>query len=411
MSLSTALNRVPVQPIAAGLVGAITGFASTFAIVIAGLRAVGATETQAASGLLILCVFQGLIAMILSVRTRTPLSFSWSTPGAALLIAAHSTTSNFAAAVGAFIVCGLLIAATGLWPWLARAITSIPKSIASAMLAGILLPICIAPVTAAATEPLYALPIIGVWLVLYRIAPRWAVPAAMVVTISIIVLTAPALGNAVIAPQLSVVLPVFDPFVIVSLGLPLYIVTMAGQNVPGFAVLATFGYPPPKAAPILIGSGLLSAIGALFGGHAINLAALSAALMAGPDAHPLPGRRWIAATAGGVFYLVLGVGAAAATALVAASPPVLITAIAGLALLGALLGAITAALENPAQRMPAIVTFVVVASGVVIGGVGSAFWGLLVGGVVLAWLSWPVLSYSVLSYSVLSHSLLSRHRQ
>ncbi|MDQ1565031.1 MAG: benzoate rane transport protein, partial [Actinomycetota bacterium] len=232
-----------VHPIVAGLVGALTGFASTFVLVIGGLRAVGATPEQAASGLLILCLAQAVIAIALSLRFRMPLSFAWSSPGAALLLAAHET-GGFASAVGAFMVCGVLIVITGLWPALTRAITRIPTPIASAMLAGILFPICLSPILASRQMPLLALPIVLVWLVLYGIAPRWAVPGALVVTIIVVGIHAGTgwLHESVVAPQLSFVSPVFDPIVIVSLGVPLFIVTMAGQNVPGFAVLRTFNY-------------------------------------------------------------------------------------------------------------------------------------------------------------------------
>lgn len=378
------------QPIAAGLVGSVTGFASSFAIVIAGLRAVGASEQQAASGLLILCLTQGTLAIVLSWRYRIPLSFAWSTPGAALLVAAQATTGDFGAAVGAFIVCGALIALSGLWPAISAMITRIPRPIAGAMLAGILFPICLAPVTASVQEPVLALPIVITWLVLSRLAPRWAVPAAIVVTAVVVGVSAGTgwLTGTVVAPRLEFVTPVFDPVVIMSLGLPLFVVTMAGQNVPGFAVLSTFGYPAPKTAPILVGSGLLSAGGALFGGHGINLAAITAAIMAGPDAHPDRDKRWIGAATGGAFYLVLGLGAGLATSLVAASPPILIAAVAGLALFGGLITAVTAALAEFDKRVPAIITFLVVASGVTIAEIGSAFWGLVIGGVVMVWLGW-----------------------
>ncbi|MDQ1543525.1 MAG: benzoate rane transport protein [Actinomycetota bacterium] len=377
-----------VHPIVAGLVGALTGFASTFVLVIGGLRAVGATPEQAASGLLILCLAQAVIAIALSLRFRMPLSFAWSSPGAALLLAAHET-GGFASAVGAFMVCGVLIVITGLWPALTRAITRIPTPIASAMLAGILFPICLSPILASRQMPLLALPIVLVWLVLYGIAPRWAVPGALVVTIIVVGIHAGTgwLHESVVAPQLSFVSPVFDPIVIVSLGVPLFIVTMAGQNVPGFAVLRTFNYVNPPARPILVGSGLLSAGGALFGGHAINLAALSAALMAGPDAHPDRSKRWIATVTGGVVYIGLGLCAGLASSLVSATPPLLITTVAGLAMLGALVTSISAALEQPENRIVAMITFLVVASGIVVVGVGSPFWGLVVGGVVMLWLA------------------------
>jgi benzoate membrane transport protein len=379
-----------VPPIVAGLVGALTGFASTFALVIAGLRSVGASPAEAASGLLILCLTQAVIAIVLSLVFRMPLSFAWSSPGAALLIAAKGSTGSFSAAVGAFIVCALLIVVTGLWPALTRAIVRLPTAIASAMLAGILLPICLAPIEASARLPLLALPIVVVWLVLYGFAPRWAVPGALVVTIVMVGISAGTtwLHGSVVAPHLVFVAPTFEPLVIVSLGVPLFLVTMAGQNVPGFAVLRTSDYPEPPARAILVGSGALSAGGALFGGHAINLAALSAAIMAGPDSHTEKSRRWIATLTGGVVYIALGLCAGLATSLVSAAPPLLITAVAGLAMLGAFATAISAALEKPENRIVAVITFLVVASPIVVLGIGSAFWGLVVGGIVMLWLSW-----------------------
>jgi benzoate membrane transport protein len=379
-----------VQPIVAGIVGAVTGFASAFVLVLAGLRAVGATPTEAASGLLTLCIAQAIIAVALSLRFRIPLSFAWSTPGAALLIAAHATTHNFSAAVGAFIVCGVLIAITGLWPALTRAITRIPTPLASALLAGILFPICLAPVEASVKLPLLALPIVLVWLIVYGLAPRWAVPGALVATIIVVGVTAGTswLHGSVVAPQLTFVAPTFSPLVIVSLGIPLYLVTMAGQNVPGFAVLKTFGYENPPARSILVGSGLLSAGGALFGAHVINLAALSAAIMAGPDAHHDRSKRWIASLTGGVTYVFIGLAAGLAASLVLVTPPLLITTVAGLAMLGAFVTAVAASVEDPNNRIVAGITFLVVASGIVVVGIGSPFWGLLAGGIVMLWLGW-----------------------
>lgn len=313
-----------------------------------------------------------------------PISFAWSTPGAALLVAAAAVTDDFGAAVGAFLVCGALIVLCGLWPALGRAITSIPRPIASAMLAGILFPICLAPITAAVQLPWLALPVIITWLVLYRLAPRWAVPAAMLVAAIGIAVTSGSslLEGSGLAPTLQFVVPSFDPAVIVSLGLPLFIVTMAGQNVPGFAVMSTFGYTVPPR-PALVASGAGSMLGALFGGHAINLAAITAAIMAGPDAYPDPRKRWPASVTAGVLYVFFGLAAGVATTLISAAPPILITAVAGLALLGALVTSVVSALEVVDRRIPAIATFLVTASGVSIVGIGSAFWGLLVGAVVM----------------------------
>ncbi|WP_368499790.1 benzoate/H(+) symporter BenE family transporter [Herbiconiux sp. A18JL235] len=379
-----------IQPIAAGIVAAITGFASSFVLVVAGLHAVGANDAQAASGLLVVCVASGLCCIVLASTFRMPISFAWSTPGAALLVAASATTNDFRAATGAFLVCGVLIVLCGLWPALGRAITSIPRPLASAMLAGILFPICLAPITAAVEIPLLALPVIVTWLVLFRFAPRWAVPAAMVVAAIGIGVSAGGgwLSDASLAPQVSFVAPVFDPLVIVSLGLPLFIVTMAGQNVPGFAVMSTFGYSVPPR-PALLASGIGTVAGSFFGGHAVNLAAITAAIMAGPDSHPDRSKRWIATVTSGIGFVVFGLSAGVATALISAAPPVLITAVAGLALLGALVTAVASAIELPAHRIPAISTFLVTASGVTIASIGSAFWGLLVGGLIMLWTAFP----------------------
>ncbi|MBX3193499.1 MAG: benzoate/H(+) symporter BenE family transporter [Microbacteriaceae bacterium] len=377
------------QPIVAGVVASLAGFASSFALLIAGLQAVGATPEESASGLLVLCVFQGVLAIGLSLRSRMPISIAWSTPGAALMVAAKGLTDDFSAAVGAFVLCGLLLLITGLWPWLARAMTRIPKPIASAMLAGILLPICLAPVQASVGETWWqGLTIAAVWLVLMRFAPRWAVPGAVAATAAVVAIAAggnPLAGFSV-TPVLDFVAPTLDAAVLVSLGVPLYVVTMAGQNVPGFAVLRTFGYDHPPARAILVSSGAATAVGGLFGAYTLNLSAITAAMMAGPDAHPDRRLRYIATVSAGASYIVLGLGAGAATALVSASPPILITAIAGLALFGALASAVTTALEEPEHRIVAVITFLVVASGITVAGIGSPLWGLLVGGLAMLWL-------------------------
>jgi benzoate membrane transport protein len=296
---------------------------------------------------------------------------------------------QFASAVGAFIVCAVLIVLCGLWPALGRLMTRIPKPIGSAMLAGILFQICLAPAQALFSDIWYlALPVVVVWLVLFRLAPRWAVPAAMLVAIIAIAIAAKPgwLDDASLAPQLTFVVPHFD-LAILSIGIPLFIVTMAGQNVPGIVVMQTFGYAvPPRAA--LVGSGIASGAGAIFGAHVINLAAITAALMASPEAHPDKSKRWMASVTAGALYLFIGLCAGVAAALVAASPTILILAVAGLAVLGALVTGITGALEAPEHRIAAILTFLVVASQVKPFGIGSAFWGLLVGGIVMLWLGW-----------------------
>ncbi|MEO6117252.1 MAG: benzoate/H(+) symporter BenE family transporter, partial [Pseudolysinimonas sp.] len=198
-----------------------------------------------------------------------------------------------------------------------------------------------------------------------------------------VVLTGPHIAAVHLLPTVRFVVPSFEPFVLIGLGIPLYIVTMAGQNVPGFAVLRTFGYEHPPARAMLTAAGLATTIGSVFGAYALNLSAITAAMMAGPDAHPDRDRRWIATVSSGAAYLIIGLGAAAATALVSATPPILIEAVAGLALLGALISSVTAALEDQRHRVVAIATFLVVASGIQLLNIGSAFWGLIVGAIVM----------------------------
>lgn len=374
------------QPIFAGMVAGITGFASSFALVIAGLGNVGATDDEAASGMLVVCVVPGVLTILLSIVTRLPISLVWSTPAAAILLASDGT-DDYRSAVSAFLLCGILLVITGAWPWLARTVTRIPKPIASAMLAGILFPICLAPVTASVREPALALPIVLTWLVLARLAPRWAVPAAVVVAVVVVVVSTSGvdLSGTRALPVLVPTLPGFDPAIVFGLGIPIYLVTMAGQNVPGFAVLRTFGYEHPPARAIFLTTGAGNIVAAPFGGVVVNLAAMTAAMTAGPDAHPDREKRWIAAVTAGACLIVLGLLSGAAAQLVTASPPILITAVAGLALFGALVAAVAAALEEPAHRLVAIITFLVAVSGLSIAGIGSAFWALLVGGLVMLW--------------------------
>ncbi|WP_082159711.1 benzoate/H(+) symporter BenE family transporter [Micromonospora sp. HK10] len=370
------------QPVLAGVVTALVGFASSFTVVLAGLRAVGADQAQAASGLLALCVGTGLCAVWLGLRHRMPLAVAWSTPGAALLVATGPVPGGWPAAVGAFLLAGGLIVAAGLVPALGRAVAAIPAPVASAMLAGVLLPLCTAPVRALVEVPRLAGPVVLAWLLLHRLARRWAVPGALAVAVAAIGLTAPGPVHADLAPAVALTAPAWTLPAVVGLALPLFLVTMAAQNVPGTAVLAGYGYRAPLGSALRV-TGLASMLGAPAGGHALNLAAITAALAAGPDAHPDPDRRWIASVTAGIGMALLGLGAGLATALVLLSPPILVEAVAGLALLGALAGAVSAAVAEPVGREAAVVTFVVTASGVSLLGVGGAFWGLVAGWLML----------------------------
>lgn len=375
-----------VQPLLAGIVAAITGFSSSFAIVLAGVTAVGATDAQAASGLLAVCLLQGVLCIALSVRYRVPLTFAWSTPGAALLAATATSPGGFDRAVGAFLVASALLVLTGLWPALGRLVSRIPRPLANAMLAGILFPLVLAPVRAAVDIPSLALPVILLWLLLTRLLPRWAVPAAIALAILLLLVTdGAALSGAAVLPVPQFVAPVFEIGAMIGIGLPLYVVTMAGQNIPGIAVLSSFGFDA-HSRPAIVSSGALSGVSAVFGGVPLNLAALSAALTAGPEASQQREKRWIASVSAGASYLVLGLVAGAASALVSSASPLLIEAVAGLALLGVFVAAVQAAVEDAALRLPAAATLLVTASGTTVAGIGSAFWGLVVGLVLLAWL-------------------------
>ncbi|HUN51303.1 MAG TPA: benzoate/H(+) symporter BenE family transporter [Candidatus Sulfotelmatobacter sp.] len=377
------------QALLAGVLAAVVGYASSLAVVLQGLKAVGASEAEAASGLLALSLAMGLCAILLSLRTRLPISVAWSTPGAALLASSGPLDGGFAAAVGAFLVCGLLLALAGFWRPLGRWVAAIPAPLANAMLAGVLLGLCLAPVRAVAATPALGLAIVVTWALVAKWRRLYAVPAALLVTAVLVALTTPVPPTllAMLAPQPQLVVPRFTPGAAIGIGLPLFLVTMASQNIPGMAVLAVNGYRPAPG-PLFRVTGLFSLVAAPFGGHAVNLAAITAALCAGTEAHPDAGRRYWAAVVAGFAYVLFGLLAGPVTAFIGAAPPVLIEAVAGLALLGAFGGALLAAVSVPADREAAVVTFLVTASGISFFGIGGAFWGLAAGGAVLALTRW-----------------------
>ncbi|GJJ21152.1 benzoate/H(+) symporter BenE family transporter [Mycolicibacterium mageritense] len=369
-------------PIGAGVVCALVGFTSSFAVVLAGLRAAGASPAQAASGLVAVSLAMGAASMLLSWRFRMPITSAWSTPGAALLITTGAVAGGWPAAVGAFAVTAALLFATGLWPALARLVTRIPTAVAQAMLAGVLLPLCVAPVTALAHDPGAIAPVLAVWLIVLAVRPRWAVPAAfgaalVVITVALVREHSLPAASAWI-PQLHATAPSLTLQALTGIALPLYIVTMAAQNIPGVAVMAGFGFHVPWR-PALTVTGIGSLLAAPFGGHAVNLAAISAALAAAPDADPNPRRRWIAGFTTGAMYCALGLVSTGLTAAVLAAPDGVVQAVAGVALLSAFAGACAGAMADESARIPAAVTLVVAASGTTVAGVGAAFWALVVG--------------------------------
>lgn len=375
-------HKLDSRPVVAGIVTALVGFTSSFAVVLAGLRAVGASPAQAASGLLALTVAVGLGVLWLSWRSKVPVTLAWSTPGAALLATSGTVDGGWPAAVGAFLATGVLIAMTGLVPALGRLMARIPATLAQAMLAGVLLQLCLAPFKALGTVPLFIAPVILCWLLMMKLAPRWSVPAALLAALAVIGISlasgGTSLGEGEILPALEWTTPAFSLQAMAGIALPLFVVTMASQNVPGVAVLRSFGYDTPwRPAMLVTGAGTAAA--APFGAHAINLAALSAALAAGEEAGLDRHRRWVAGFTSGLAYLVLAAFSAALVTLVTAAPAGMLEAVAGLALLGTLAGAVSAALADAEDRIAPAATFLMAASGLAFAGIGSAFWALAAG--------------------------------
>ncbi|OZD69745.1 benzoate transporter [Rhodococcus sp. 05-340-1] len=374
-------------PVSAGIVASLVGFTSSFAVVLTGLRAVGASPTEAASGLLALCVTQAVGMMWLARRYRQPITLAWSTPGAALLAGTGVVVGGWPAAVGAFVTVGVLIVLTGLWPRLGAAVSKIPVPLAQAMLAGVLLPLCAAPVGAFSDSPARIAPVVLVWLVVLRFSARWAAPAAFLAAAAVIAADLIGGGTPVAAsdliPRIDWTVPHWTWQATIGIAVPLYIVTMASQNIPGTTVMASFGFRIPWRASMTV-TGTGTVLGAFAGGHTINLAAISAALAANPSAHPDPKRRWVAAFSAGSSYLVLALLSAALATLVAAAPPGVVETVAGLALLGTLAASLFGALEHASDREATVLTFLVAASGLTFAGIGSAFWALVVGLVVRA---------------------------
>ncbi|HTI02524.1 MAG TPA: benzoate/H(+) symporter BenE family transporter, partial [Acidisoma sp.] len=298
-------------------------------------------------------------------------------------ISSPSVHGGFPYAVGAFLVCGLLIMISGLWPAMSRLVGAIPRSLASAMLAGIVFELCLAPVLGLREKPLFIVVILLVWAVVSRMRRALAVPAAVLVAIGLASLDLHDAAALSLHLSPEWITPRFSLAATMSLAVPLFVVTMAGQNIPGFAVLAINGYRP-RHGLLLAATGLASVVVAPFGAIPINLAAITAAMCASPEAHPDSHRRWWASVVAGSVYILIGLFSGLITTFIALSSPVLITAVAGIALFGALASSLAGATSEPSERDAAMVTFLLAASGLHLLGIGGAFWGLLAGGMVLA---------------------------
>ncbi len=365
--------------LSAGLIAVLVGYTSSAPIVFEAARAAGASPAEVASWLWALGLGMGVTCIGLSLATREPVLTAWSTPGAALLATSlHGV--GMAQAVGAFVFAGAATALVGFSGTFERLMRRVPSSLASAMLAGVLLQFGI---------DLFGLldghrALVGGMLVAFvlarRFVPRYAVPLTLAAGVALSA-AAGQLHLGTVALRLAQPLwtwPQWSASTIVGIGVPLFLVTMASQNMPGLVVLRSNGYRAP-ASPLIGATGLAWVLLAPFGGFSYNLAAITAAICMSPNAHPDAAQRWRASVWAGVFYLLTGVFGATMAALLAAFPGALIGAIAGLALLGTIASSLHGALAEPAERDAALITFLLTASGLTLFGLGSAFWGLLVG--------------------------------
>jgi benzoate membrane transport protein len=357
----------------------VVGFASTILLIMQAAQAVGATPSQQASWAAALCFGQVLTTLYLSWAHKMPIITAWSTPGAAL-IATSASGISYENALGAFGVAGLLMCLTALIKPLARAIAQIPAPIAAGMLAGVLLKYTLGVPAAALSMPLFVLPLIVVFFGLRLSVPLFAVPVVVVIGVAMAAFAGSFDGSCceIGFTRLEWTMPQFDSATILSLGVPLFLVTMASQNLPCFAVLRAAGYEPPVTSCLLT-TGFASMVMATFGSHSINLAAITASLVTGPDTHEDPGKRWLVAWPYLVLYVAVGLAAALLVQILGALPAALITTIVGLALFSPLMGSVVAMLNETRDIESALITFLVTASGVTFYGVGSAFWGLVAG--------------------------------
>jgi benzoate membrane transport protein len=364
-----------IPAISMGLLAAFVGYSASFAIVLAGLTAMGATGEQATTGLFFATIGMGICSIWLPAATRIPAAVAWSTPGAAFLAATATLPGGFGEAIGAMILCAGLIVLTGFIPALGRIVAAIPKPIANGLLAGVLLKLCLAPALALGTIPLLVLPVLVAWLIGLTWNRLAAMPFAVLAFLAVLYFAVDKSGSAFQTD--TVWLPAFTPAVplltiqsFFSIALPLYLVTMAGQNIPGFAVLELNGYPVERQ-PLIRKTGLVSLAFAPFGSIPVNMSAITAAMIAGEDAGRDPAARYWAAITSGIVYVLLAFAAALVTSLASLAPLPLITAVAGLALVPALVGSISAAFSESTQLEAPALTFLITASGMTLFGVAS----------------------------------------
>ncbi|WP_272010531.1 benzoate/H(+) symporter BenE family transporter [Roseovarius sp. ZX-A-9] len=363
--------------IISALVAVLVGFGGSVAIVLSAADALGASEGQKATWITVLCLSMMVTTGYLSLRHRLPIVTAWSTSGAALLAGVSGTSLEVAA--GAFLLAALMLIATGLVPMLERAVSRIPGAVASAMLAGVLFAFVADAFRVVPGAEALVLPLLALFFVVRLFSPIWAVLAVLAagVPLAMVLGLAQPLWQGGL-PPMEIIVPKFEAGAVLGIAVPLYLVTMASQNLPGFAVLRAEGYPVPGRSILLV-TGAASAISAFWGAHSSNLAAITASICTGPDAHPDPAKRWLTGPVYAAGYAVIALIAMPLVLLFASFPPALIAVVAGVALLGPFIASLGAALAEGAHRAPAAVTFVVTASGLSLMGIGAAFWGLAAG--------------------------------
>lgn len=375
-------NDLSLSAVIAGFVAVLVGFTSSVVLVFAAAQGLGATPAQTTSWMWALGLGMAVTSIGLSLWTRQPVLTAWSTPGAALL--AGTSGFGMGEAIGAFVVCSALILLAGLTRAFERVMDRIPQAIASALLAGVLARFGLDAVGAVKTAPLLVCAMVLVFLLGRRLWPRYAVPGVLLAGIAVAALQGRLDTGAIVWEMATPVwtAPQFSVGALMGVALPLFVVTMASQNLPGVAAQRAAGYQTPVSSSIAV-TGLTGMLLAPFGGYAFNLAAITAAICMGREAHEDPARRYTASVAAGFFYLLLGLAGGAVVGLLQAFPRELVLVVAGLALLGTIAGGLAAALKDEAHRDAAALTFLVTLSGVTLLGIGAAFWAVVAGSIAL----------------------------
>lgn len=372
---------MPLPTLLSGFVAVLVGYASSAAIIWQAAVAAGASTAQIAGWMTALGIAMGASTLLLTLWYRAPVLTAWSTPGAALLVTGLQGLT-LPEAIGVFIIANALIVLCGITGLFARLMQVIPHSLAAAMLAGILLRFGLQAFASLDDQFLLCGSMLLAWLVMKRIAPRYAVIAALIAGAVIALLKGDIVTSSLaMTPVLpTFIAPQFSLAHALGIAVPLFLVTMASQNAPGVATMKAAGYDVP-VSPLIVVTGLLALLFSPFGVYSICIAAITAAICQSPDAHPDAAKRWLAAAAAGMFYLLAGVFGSSITGVMAALPASGIQMLAGLALLGTISGSLYQALNHESERDAAVVTFLLTASGLTLWGVGSAFWGLIAGGI------------------------------